>query len=68
MGRFGDPAETPLVSLIFSAPPPPVVNKEPPPHPDLTRTRSFAQFRTIIPRSLSGNMHSQEAPDVTDSS
>ncbi|CAB3384659.1 Hypothetical predicted protein [Cloeon dipterum] len=70
MGRFGDPDDTPLISKIFplTPPMPPEQRAKCDSETNSSRTRNFAQFRIIIPRSLSGNMLAQENQDIPDSS
>lgn len=67
MGRFGDPNDSALISKIFPPPAPPVVVDQQKADMPVSKTRNFAQFRAIIPRSLSGNMQSQDSQDIPDS-
>lgn len=54
MGRFctGDP---PLIARLYPKPEPPISQTAP--NDQHAYKRSFSNFRSIIPRSLSGNLH-----------
>jgi len=67
MGRFEDPNDIPLISKIFPPPPPVPLDFKQKADTPVSKTRNFAQFRTIIPRSLSGNMQAQDNQDIPDS-
>ncbi|XP_028043414.1 phosphatidylinositol 4-kinase alpha isoform X2 [Bombyx mandarina] len=59
MGRYST-VDPPLLCRLFPQPPSPVKTKEPEPnfeYATLDKKRKFNQFRPIIPRSLSGNLH-----------
>ncbi|CAK1590125.1 unnamed protein product [Parnassius mnemosyne] len=75
MGRYAT-VDPPLLCRLFPQPPSPVKAKEPEPtfeYSTLDKKRKFNQFRSIIPRSLSGNLNPnnenmENGTDATDSS
>ncbi|XP_049766862.1 phosphatidylinositol 4-kinase alpha isoform X1 [Schistocerca cancellata] len=64
MGRFCAPGDTPLLCRIFPRPEPPVPTsyRNEGSAYQLNKNRSFSNFWSIIPRSLSGNLPSIDLP------